>query len=250
MAMLKTIVSFSITIFILISMLPLGIVLFLVSFLGLKRPIGFILYKFAQGWARTIIAVCGCTMTVIGTENIPKKNGLCFVSNHVGILDIILALAYSGRPFGFIAKKELLLVPGINLWIYLLGGYFIDRKKPKKALKTINYGIKQIKKGGAMLIFPEGTRSRDRGIQPFLPGSLKLATQSEAIIVPMAISGSYDVFEKTNRVTSAPVSIQFLPPVNPAELPAEDRKIILAKKLHDSIAEALGQKKSETRITE
>ncbi|GHV85490.1 1-acyl-sn-glycerol-3-phosphate acyltransferase [Spirochaetia bacterium] len=239
MALIKTIVSFVITGFAALGFIPGGILFFIVSLFGLRKPMAFLIYKMIQAWARVIIVLTGCSMTVTGRENIPKKGGLCFVSNHVGIFDIILALAYAGRPFGFVAKKELIFVPGINIWIYLLGGLFIDRGHPRKALKTINLGIKRIKAGAAMLIFPEGTRSRGRGIGPFHPGSLKLASQSEAPIVPMAITGSYDVFEKNYRVHSGPVSISFLPPVNPAELPPADRKILLADKLHDNIAKVL-----------
>jgi len=212
---------------------------FILQILGFKRFVSFGFYKLGQTWAKLIIALIGCPMTVSGRENIPNGGGLCFVSNHAGIFDIMLALAYAGRPFGFVAKKELLFLPGINLWILLLGGLFIDRKRPKKALKTINNGIKRIKQGAAMLIFPEGTRSRGQGIAPFRSGSLKLATQSEALIVPMAISGSYDVFEKTGKVRAVPVYVSFLPVVNPAELPPEDRKQLLAEKLHDLIAGVL-----------
>jgi 1-acyl-sn-glycerol-3-phosphate acyltransferase len=125
-----------------------------------------------------------------------------------------------------------------------LGGLFIDRKHPRKALKTINAGIKRIREGGAILIFPEGTRSRGGGLAPFHPGSLKLASQSEALIVPIATTGSYDVFEKNYLVHAVPVYIGFLPPVNPAELPPQDRKNLLAEKLHGKIAEVLKQQRS------
>ena len=241
MAIVKTILVFFVTGFVLFLFIPAAIVFFIMKFIGLNRSMDFFLYKLAQCWARILIVISGCSMIVTGRENIPRKGGLCFVSNHVGIFDIILALAYSGRPFGFIAKKELLLIPGINLWIYLLGGFFIDRKKPRKALKTINQGIMRIKSGGAMLIFPEGTRSRGHEVGPFLPGALKLATQSNALIVPMAISGSYEVFEKNYRVNATSASIQFLSPVNPAEMPPLDRKTFLAEKLRTCIVEALGQ---------
>ena len=92
-----------------------------------------------------------------------------------------------------------------------------------------------------MLIFPEGTRSRGGELGPFLPGSLKLATQSEALIVPMAISGSYEVFEKTYRVNAAPVGVHFLSPINTAEMSPQDRKTFLAEKIRTGIAEALAQ---------
>jgi len=239
MAFIKTVAVFFVTGLSLVAFVVPGTFFTITRLLGLKSFSAMGLYKLGQGWARLLIFLSGCPMTVTGRENIPKKGGLCFVSNHVGIFDIMLALAYAGRPFGFIAKKELLLVPGINMWISLLGGLFIDRNKPKSAIKTINKGIKRIKAGGAILIFPEGTRSRGGGIAPFRPGALKLASQSEALIVPMAITGSYDVFEKTHRVHAVPVSVAFLPVVNAAELPPQDRKQLLAEKLHGLIAQVL-----------
>jgi len=198
-----------------------------------------VVYRLAQGWARSIIPIAGCKTTVKGRENIPKKGGICFVSNHCGSFDIILLLAFCGRPFGFVAKKELLLLPFINLWIYMLGGLFIDRKNVRKAIGTINRGIKRIRAGGGMLIFPEGHRSKGRGLLPFHPGSLKLATQADAVIVPVAIEGSYDVYERNKRVVGASVKIAFLKPIDTASLPLEDKKQILCDRIYSEIKQEL-----------
>ena len=241
MALIKTIITLVLFFTISLVFLLIAIPFYFIGLIGFKQEMGHIIYKLAQAVARIGIFLTGCSMTVTGRENIPKKGRLCFVANHVGLFDILLTAAYAGRAFGFIAKKELRALPVYNLWILVLGGLFIDRKKPRKAIKTINLGINQIKRGGAMLIFPEGTRSRGQGIGPFLPGALKLATQSEALIVPIAISGSYEVFEKTYRVQSSRVSIHFLPPVNPMEIALEDRKTFLAEKLHGNIAHILEQ---------
>jgi 1-acyl-sn-glycerol-3-phosphate acyltransferase len=238
MAIIQTFFVFFITIIIIIIYMPFGFLAFILSFLGLKKPMAFLVYKLAQSWAWLLVFLSGCKLTVKGQENIPKKEGVCFVANHGSIFDIILALAYIGRPFGFIAKKELLLIPLLNMWISILGGLFIDRRHPRKALKTINEGVRRLKSGGGVLIFPEGHRSRGEGLLPFHPGSFKLATQAAVPIVPMAISGSYDVFEKYGRVNPCPVRVTFCEPVNTREIPSEDRKQFLADKIREIIGKA------------
>jgi len=219
---------------------PFGVAGFLLSLLGLRGPMSVYMYWIGVGWARLLIKMVGCKVTVTGRENIPHRGGLCFVSNHGSIFDIALFLAYARRPFGFVAKKELLFIPFLNIWIYMLGGLFMDRKNFRKAMKTMNAGIERIKKGWAMIIFPEGHRSRGRGLLPFHPGSFKLATQSRAVIVPVALKGTWEVFEKSYRVNPGPVSVTFCKPVNTADIPAEDRKQVLAEKIYNVINEELG----------
>jgi len=238
---IRTIAGFALTIFTMLGLLVIGLPAFILSFLGLKQPMAWMIYRAAQVWAKLIIAITGCTMTVEGQEHVPLKGGVCLVSNHSGIFDIVLALAYIGRPFGFIAKRELALIPFLNLWVYILGGLFIDRKNIRKAIKTINYGIGKIQKGGGMLIFPEGTRSKGRGLLPFRSGAIKLATNSLTPIVPIAISGSYEVFEKEYRVNPTAVRVIFCPPIYTADMSPEDRRFKLVEQVRDSIGAALAR---------
>ncbi|MCL1991886.1 MAG: 1-acyl-sn-glycerol-3-phosphate acyltransferase [Spirochaetes bacterium] len=218
---------------------PLGVISLVLGFLGFARIMSRIVYRIGQAWALLLIKMAGVEASVSGRENIPPAGGLCFVSNHVGIFDIVLLFAYCGRPIGFIAKKELAWVPFFNLCVLIIGGLFIDRKSVRKAIGTINRGVAKIKNGGAMIIFPEGHRSRGGGLLPFHPGSLKLATQAQAPIVPVAIAGSYDVFEKTYRVVNAPVKISFCKAVPTAGLPNEERKHVLCDRIFGAIKEEL-----------
>jgi len=216
-----------------------AIICTILKLLGFRKTMTVWTSKIAQFWGFFIIWLTGSKVTVIGRENIPKTGGICLVSNHGSIFDIILNLAYVGRQFGFIAKKELLFLPFFNAWIAILGGLFIDRKNPRKGLKTINKGIKRLKAGGGILIFPEGTRSRGQGLLPFRPGSFKLATQSGVPVVPVAISNSYNLFEVNNRLNNVPLCIEFCKPVDTAAIPPENRKQFLADEVRDIISEAL-----------
>jgi 1-acyl-sn-glycerol-3-phosphate acyltransferase len=231
-----------------ILLVPMGLVVFLLSLLGFRKAMTQLVYRIAQGWSRLLILLTGSTLTVSGRENIPKTGGLCFVSNHGSIFDIIILLAYAGRPLGFIAKKELAFIPFLNIWILLLGGLFIDRGNIRKAVSTIGAGVKRIKSGGAMVIFPEGHRSKGRGLLPFHSGSLKLATQAEAPIIPVAIAGSYEVFEKNYRVMALPVEVTFGKPIITADIPPESRRQVLADMVRDVIARALGAEKPSSAI--
>jgi 1-acyl-sn-glycerol-3-phosphate acyltransferase len=239
LAMIRTIFCF---LHVMVSMLictPFGIVAAILRLFGFRKLVTKIMHIISLVWSYLIILVLRCKVTVAGRENVPRDGGVCFVCNHGSYFDIPLLMAYSGRVLGFVAKKELIYVPFLNLWISMLGGLFIDRKNPRKALKTINKGVARIKAGGCMLIFPEGHRSRDQGLLPFHPGSLKLASQSETTIVPVAIKGSYDVFERKHRVMSASVQITFCKPINVADIPTADRKIILSDQIYGVIKEAL-----------
>jgi len=237
--MIKTFLVLFYVIGVMVFLVPLGLIPAIFYYLGFRKSMAMVIYRFAQFWGWSSIKLSGSKVTVIGKENIPKKGSVCFVSNHCGYLDILLLLGYADRQFGFVAKKELLFVPFLNFWIHILGGLFIDRKNVRKAIRTINKGIERIKSGNGILIFPEGTRSKGRGLLPFHPGSLKLATSAQSLIVPVAIHGSYDVLEKTGRVVSSNVTLTFMPAINTAELPPEDRKQVLCDRIFEAIKEKL-----------
>jgi 1-acyl-sn-glycerol-3-phosphate acyltransferase len=239
--LIKTILIFIPVVAAVFLLMPIGIIVFAGGLIGLRKPLSYVMYRIAQGWALMMIKFTGCRVTVTGREHIPQKGGVCFVSNHGSIFDIVLHLAYDGRPIGFIAKKELAYIPFFNLWIYLLGGLFIDRKNIRRAVRTINKGIARIKAGSAMIIFPEGHRSRGQGLLPFRPGALKLATQAGAPIVPVALSGSYEVFERRYRLQPGPVEVRYGKPIPTAGLPPEGRKNMLSDQVYGVIKEALGE---------
>jgi 1-acyl-sn-glycerol-3-phosphate acyltransferase len=249
MALVRTVLIFIPVIGAMIILTPLGALVFVLSIVGLRKPMAMIMYRVSQGWARFMLLLSGCDLSVSGRENIPRKGGLCFVSNHGSIFDIVLHLAYAGRPIGFIAKKELAYIPLLNMWIYLLGGLFLNRGNIRSAVHTINKGIEHIKKGGAMIIFPEGHRSRGQGLLPFHSGSLKLATQAEAPIVPIALSGSYDVFERYYRFNPGPVKVIFGKVIPTAGLSGDEKKQVLAERVRSVIAEALGEAASPNQQT-
>jgi 1-acyl-sn-glycerol-3-phosphate acyltransferase len=222
--MIKTVLVFTyFWLFLLVTTLGLALWLFL-YLLGTKRLRTRFTQWIVQSWARHFLWVVGAKVQVEGADRIPGEGRLCFIANHQSALDILCILGYSGKTPGFIAKRELVWAPILNLWMLVIHCVFIERRNPKKAIRAIEKGVEHVRKGHPMVIFPEGTRSRDGRVHEFKPGSLKLATRSDAIVVPVTIQGTWDVYEKTGRFQPGKVRIVFHPPIDTEPLSQEERR--------------------------
>lgn len=143
----------------------------------------------------SILFFLGITVHVDGRQNIPSDSNLCYMANHQSLLDIVAFVGPAHLWATILAKAEVKKIPIINLWCFALGCIFIERKSPHDAIKAILKGVELLKQGKSMIIFPEGTRSKDGRIGELKNGSLKLATRSKAIIIPITIKGLRAGFE-------------------------------------------------------
>ncbi|BBE30060.1 1-acyl-sn-glycerol-3-phosphate acyltransferase [Tepiditoga spiralis] len=224
----------------------LGIVLYLIYSLIL-----ILISKFLRGetkqkfitkqvtmFAKTAFKLTGSKIEVKGLENIPDGPVL-FVSNHQSNFDIPIFLGYLNKPLGFIAKKEMEKIPILSTWMRYIHCVFMDRSNVRNAVKSINDGIKILKNGHSLMVFPEGTRSHDGKIGEFKPGSFKLATNSGVPIVPVTISGSIDIMPK-NKVEVRKANVKVVVG-KPIEVSSEDKKKTpeLAEKVREIIKENL-----------
>jgi 1-acyl-sn-glycerol-3-phosphate acyltransferase len=238
--MLRTIVFFAwFWISLVLSLLVLLPYLFL-SLFGLRKDLRHLFVASVRIWARSLLAFAGARIRVEGLERIPPDGKLCFVGNHQGDMDIVLILALMRRSVGFVTKSMAIYLPILNLWIAALGGVFIDRTDSRKALAAIERGGDNIKRGDAMVVFPEGTRSRGPAMGPFRKGSLKLATKAGATIVPITIDGTYRMWEAEKRIRPADISLVVHEPISTEGMQPEERKL-LAERLRAIIASGLPQ---------
>ncbi len=184
-------------------------------------------YSFYQtsNWAMNRIKDSGATINVYGKENIPEDRNVVFISNHQGDFDIAIFMALIPKEKGFVAKIELNKIPILRTWMKYLGCVFMDRKDLKQSLKTINEAIGFIKKGHSMVIFPEGTRSKGDNMGEFKAGSFKLATKTNAPIVPVTIDGSYKLKERNNgRIKPDTVNVYIHKPIYMENISNEEKE--------------------------
>jgi len=144
---------------------------------------------------RPILWIIGAKVTVYGRENIPDDTPVVYMSNHRSMLDSLVLYPYFKGLCGVVAKAEVKKVPFVKYWMDNLHCLYFDRSDMREGLKMILTGIEYLKDGISVCIMPEGTRSKTDEMLPFKEGSMKLATKSGCPIIPVAITGSADLFE-------------------------------------------------------
>ena len=147
------------------------------------------LHRMAQFWAKIHLMTSGIQVSVTGLENISSPPYI-FMCNHQSALDIFSLLNGLPVQFKWIAKRELFYIPFLG-WAMKRAGYIsLDRKHPREAIKAMDDAAKKIREGTNIIIFPEGTRSKDGHLLPFKKGGFSLALRAKVPIVPVGISGS------------------------------------------------------------
>ena len=150
----------------------------------------------AVPWAKGILWACGVKVIVKGLDNVERSIPCIYMTNHQSYFDILAVLACLSVDFKFILKKELMKIPLLGFAMNRVRYIPIDRKNPRKAIKSMNEAAEKIRNGSSVLIFPEGTRSIDGQIQPFKPGGFHLALKSGCDLVPITIVNSHKIVPK------------------------------------------------------
>lgn len=148
-----------------------------------KEPQNMFNHRYANSLLELIRHLIRVKVIVRGKEHIPSSN-FVFVANHQENYDIIMVMPiFKHLPMNFIAKESLFKVPILGKWIVLLGNIPISRTADRSAAVSIIKGVKTVKSGMPMAIFPEGKRSFSNEMVEFKPGAFKLAMKSKADIL-------------------------------------------------------------------
>ena len=165
----------------------------------------------------------------VDTRKYPEieKLGSCvFIANHQNNYDMVVAADIVQPKTVTVGKKSLALIPFFGQLYYLTGNILIDRNNKSKARDTINFVVKEIKKRGISIwMFPEGTRSRGRGLLPFKTGAFKAAIAAGVPIVPICVSDTNNI--KLNRLNNGHMIVEMLPPIETKDLGKEYARTLM-----------------------
>jgi 1-acyl-sn-glycerol-3-phosphate acyltransferase len=179
-----------------------------------------------------------------GRERLPWRGAAVIVANHLSLVDILVLYGLY-RPFKWVSKAEVFKVPAVG-WNMVLNDYVRLTRGDRESIRAMmEHCRRHLAQGSPLLIFPEGTRSRDGKLQAFKDGAFKLAREAKVPVIPIAIRGTYETLPKNGIVLRLRMDarVQVLAPLDPAGFGsvAELRDAARA-----AIAQAIGQDEAAT----
>ncbi len=175
---------------------------------------GSILHGFARAWSKLNLKTIFSPVRIIGLEKIDASRTHVYAVNHASAIDIPVLYACLPFQFRIVHKKELLSYPIVGWHLKRSGQVCVDQQNPARSIGQIKSAVRTLKAGMPLVIFPEGGRSADGRIQPFLPGAFFLAIKAQVDIVPIALVGTYELLPMdTYHIKPRPLEMRIGNPI-------------------------------------
>jgi len=197
---------------------------------GLFDRSGRRLHWFSRAWSWLIMKTILSPVKVTGLDKIDTSKPHVYAVNHASALDIPVLYVYLPFQFRIVFKKELLSYPIVGWQLKRSGQVCIDQQKPTNSIAAIRSAVKSLKAGMPLVIYPEGGRTPDGEIKPFLPGAFFLAIKAQVDIVPVALVGTYELLPmNTYHIKCRPLEMRVGEPISTAGLTMRDMEAVSAK---------------------
>jgi 1-acyl-sn-glycerol-3-phosphate acyltransferase len=194
---------------------------------GLFDRSGRRLHWFSRAWSWLIMKTILSPVKVTGLDKIDTSKPHVYAVNHASALDIPVLYVYLPFQFRIVFKKELLSYPIVGWQLKRSGQVCIDQQKPTNSIAAIRSAVKSLKAGMPLVIYPEGGRTPDGEIKPFLPGAFFLAIKAQVDIVPVALVGTYELLPmNTYHIKCRPLEMRVGEPIPTAGMTMRDLEAV------------------------
>ncbi len=181
-------------------------------------------FRTVHKWAEYSVKIGRSSVSVIGTEKIPRDRPVLFISNHESYADIpMLIYALRDFNFGFMLKSTMTNIPFIGDYLKYMYCVSVNQSDMRQAVGAVNKAAEIINSGRSLLIFPEGKRSFSNTPADFKNGAFKVVRKTGVTIVPIYIHNIHLVYEGNERcIAPADITITVLDPIETADMTRAD----------------------------
>jgi 1-acyl-sn-glycerol-3-phosphate acyltransferase len=198
-------------------------------------------HRIAHFWGRNFVRLSFSRLKILGAENFRKCPVAVYVSNHTSYMDT--PVIFGSLPFQFriLAKKDLWQWPMIGWYLGRSGQMPIDLANPHATLSSLGGAVKALRAGMPLFVFPEGGRTSTGALRPFLPGAAYLAIRAQVPLVPIALSGGFDLLPiHTKHFYPSKLTVHVGEPIETKGMTVR-QNAELTEQLRNSIAAMLNQ---------
>ncbi len=195
-------------------------------------------HGFQQLWSRLFFWLFFMNPEVTGAENLQKGQSYVFVANHSSMFDAWLIYGWLPVVFKWLMKASLRRIPFVGTACKAAGHIFIERGVSHQAMQSLEEAKSRLVNGVSVVIFPEGTRSKDGQMGQFKRGAFQIAFDMQLPVVPVSLSGVYDVLSKDKYLVhpgrrvkmtiGKPVDLSVYEPDNRTQAISDVRDLVLA----------------------
>ncbi len=190
-------------------------------------------------WAPGLLRPCGIRVEVSGLGNVDLSRPHFFAANHQSAVDIPALVSALPAPLIFIVKDELRRVPLLGWALRAMGMIFVPRDQRRRSLRNLELCRRRVADGMSVMIFPEGTRSRDGRLGPFRSGGFLAAIDAGVPLVPIALDGPGRILPADSlHLRPGPIRVAVGRPIMTAGLGHGDRRA-LAREVRERVVDLL-----------
>jgi len=209
--------------------------------LRLRDPTGNKVLDLARAWSGWVTSFAGVKIVVVNRGKLDPAQPYVFMANHASSLDIWAVFVAVPRRLRMIAKKQLGRIPLFG-WVMHAGRFiFIDRGNGMAARRSIDEAGKRIHDGESVLIFPEGTRTRDGALLPFKKGGFHLAVKAGVPIVPVALRGARELMPRGSYLLRSGIVTAVIGEPIPTQGLSDEDRASLHERVRNTVEQMLAQ---------
>ena len=187
-------------------------------------------HKFAWLWSWLILKTIGARVTVTGLDRIDTSKPHLYVANHISALDIPVLYLHLDFPFRIIAKSMIFRYPFVGWHLRRSGQIEVDKDNVRLAKRGLSQAVETLRSGMPLVVFPEGGRSRDGHLQPFLGGAFYAVIRAGVDVVPVALVGTYEMLPMdTYTIEPRPLELLAGEPLSTQGLGPRDMDALAAR---------------------
>ena len=180
-----------------------------------------------------------CKLEAHGNEHVPREGGVLLLSNHVSYLDPFIVGTTARREFYFMARDSIFSVPLLGNVLAMHNAYPVKRGTADR--RALKYTISLLKEGHAVLIFPEGTRSKDGSLGKARDGVSFIIHNADVPAIPVYLDGANNLMPRWSKwIRPAKLSTHFGPPIDFSEARKSEDKRLMYNSMSQLIMKSIG----------